>query len=127
MEFPKIDGNIIAVDFDGTLAVHKYPLIGEPHTELIEELIQHRKDGGQLILWTCRSGEDLKKATDWCTEQGLSFDSINEDVPQVKNSEYGRNKSPKVFANIYLDDRCVRTVAGEANNKIVSLLKTYLK
>lgn len=124
MEFPKLDGQIIAVDFDGTLCVHAYPDIGAPNKELIDELIKHKENGGQLILWTCRSTEDLDKAMAWCTEQGLVFDSVNEDVPTVKNSEYGRSKSPKVFANVYLDDRAVRITVGE--DKVTSLLKTYL-
>ena len=36
---------IIAVDFDGTLCENKYPKIGEPNKELIEQLAEERKKG----------------------------------------------------------------------------------
>lgn len=58
---------IIAVDFDGTLCENKWPEIGEPNTELISYLIEMRKTfDAKIILWTCRAGEMLDKAVNWC-------------------------------------------------------------
>lgn len=60
---------IIAVDFDGTLCENKWPEIGEPNTNLIGYLIEMRKSfGAKIILWTCRVGEMLDKAVNWCSE-----------------------------------------------------------
>ena len=39
----------------------------------------------------------------WCKEQGLEFDAINDNLPEIVES-FGSN-SRKVFANIYIDDR----------------------
>ena len=96
---------IIAVDFDGTLCVKsKFPEIGEPNNALIEGLKKRQSLGDKLILWTCRSNLWLDNAVMWCLEQGLEFDAINEDLPEIKGSYFGKNKSNKVFAHIYIDD-----------------------
>ena len=97
---------IIAVDFDDTLAKagEKYPEIGEP-TYLLATLIGLRKifkEHLQIILWTCRAGEALQMAIDYCKERGLEFDAINEDVPATLK---WKSKTPKPFAHIYIDDR----------------------
>jgi len=105
-----LNGNIkrnlvIAVDFDGTLCKHKYPDIGEPNTKLINNLKELVIKKHQLILWTCRDGVVLDEAVAWCKEQGLKLSAVNEDIDSVKKSLFGREKSCKVFADIYLDDR----------------------
>ena len=75
---------IIAVDFDGTLCENKWPEIGEPNTELISYLIEMRKTfDAKIILWTCRAGEMLDKAVNWCSEHGLEFDAVNENLPHI--------------------------------------------
>lgn len=43
------EGDIIAVDFDGTLCENAWPGIGSPYKELIDFLIRCKKDGAQLI------------------------------------------------------------------------------
>ena len=96
---------IIAVDFDGTLCEHKFPEIGEPNAELFDCIKKLKKEGWKIILWTCRSGEYLRKAIAWCEERGLTFDAVNEDLPSIKDSVFGREKSCKVYATFYVDDR----------------------
>jgi hypothetical protein len=95
---------IIAVDFDGTLCEHKFPEIGVPHDIVIKRLMALKWKGHKVILWTCRSGDHLRRAIEWCQKQGLMFDAVNDDIPEIKNSEFGRTKSHKVYADIYLDD-----------------------
>ena len=46
---------IIAVDFDGTLCYSNWPELGEPNRPLIEYLINQKRSGNKLILWTCRA------------------------------------------------------------------------
>ena len=46
---------IIAVDFDGTLCYGNCPELGEPNRPLIEYLINQKRSGNKLILWTCRA------------------------------------------------------------------------
>lgn len=45
---------IIATDFDGTLCENKWPDIGAPNYEVIDYLIEQRRCGCKIVLWTCR-------------------------------------------------------------------------
>ena len=96
---------VIAVDFDGTLCEHCYPEIGQPHVDLIQSLIEARKRGHKLILWTCREDEYLANAVEWCHRQGLDFDAVNQNL--VENIIACRADPRKIFADAYVDDRAV--------------------
>ena len=94
---------IIAVDFDGTLCKHKFPKIGSPNIELINMLKRWKREGHKIILWTCRNGEYLVDAVSWCAKFGLYFDTVNDNVQEVKDNFV--QLSNKVYADIYIDDR----------------------
>jgi predicted mannosyl-3-phosphoglycerate phosphatase (HAD superfamily) len=94
---------VIAADFDGTIVEQKYPHIGAPNEKVIGWLKRQKGRGHKLILWTCRSGERLKEAVEWCGLMGLTFDAVNDDVEQVKKTY--PDKSCKVCADFYIDDR----------------------
>lgn len=96
---------IIAVDFDGTLCEEAiWPSIGEPDVHLIEYLKERQAAGDKLILWTCRSGDHLKAAVNWCaTEHSLYFNAVNENLPETL--EWMGEDSRKIFAHEYIDDR----------------------
>jgi len=105
---------IIAVDFDGTLCENKWPDIGEPNSKLIEYLKRQKAEGNKIILWTCRSGERLEKAVIWCAEQGLMFDALNENLPEIVEKFGGESR--KIFAHIYIDDSNDKTFALPFNS-----------
>lgn len=88
----------IATDFDGTLCIDKFPSIG-PDIGAIPVLKELISKGHQLILNTMRSGEYLTDAVDWITENGIELYGINNTPGQSSWTS-----SPKVFANIYIDD-----------------------
>ena len=91
---------IVAVDFDGTLSLDsQYPNIGRFNTRLYEALMKLKGIGWSIVLWTCREGKELKEAVEWCANNGLKFDAINENPPEVSF------KSRKVVADMYIDDR----------------------
>ena len=94
---------IIAVDFDGTLCKNKWPEIGEANKEMITYLKDRQANGYKLILWTCRVDDMLKNAISWSAEQGLVFDAVNENLPEIVAS-FGTD-TRKIFANEYIDDR----------------------
>ena len=94
---------IIAVDFDGTLCENKWPEIGSANEELIEYLRDRQKNGDKLILWTCRVDDMLRKAIEWCKENELTFDAVNENLPEIIEN-FGSD-TRKIFANEYIDDR----------------------
>jgi hypothetical protein len=84
---------IIAVDFDNTLAfTPDYPEIGDPNRELIKKIKFFQKDGAKIMLFTSRSGKNLKDALEWCAKQGLEFGEV----------------VVKPRADIYIDDRALR-------------------
>ena len=102
----------IAVDFDGCICVNKWPKIGEPRQQVINELIRAQAEGARLILWTCREGAQLDAAVMWCLNHGLRFDAVNDNL-QENIAAYGNN-CRKVWADEYWDDRSVLVVnAGE--------------
>ena len=91
--------------FDGTLCESVFPDIGKPNMALINHLIKRRNQGNKLILWTCRVGERLSEAVEWCKKFGLEFDAVNENLPEM--IELWGGESRKVFADVYIDDKTV--------------------
>ena len=83
-----LDFQTIAVDFDGTLCYSKWPELGQPNQALIEYLQEWKRNGNKLILWTCRAGEALSKAVEWCREQNLEFDAVNDNLPDTTAARY---------------------------------------
>ena len=115
---------IIAVDFDGTLA-HKHPdnidgsyganikkpKIGISRWNIIDKIKEEQSKGTKIILWTCREGILLDEAVSWCSEKGIVFDAINENIPEINQREkkqWGISYKPrKVYATEYWDDKAV--------------------
>ena len=101
---------IIAVDFDGTIieAGH-FPNLGPTLPHAFEVLKKLQEKGHQLILWTCRGKKSLDTAVEFCKENGLVFDAINENI----NKEYYNHTSNKIVANIYIDDSAYPVIKKE--------------
>lgn len=96
---------IVAVDFDGTLAVTDYPRIVRPIINTIRFCKRRKSLGDTLILWTCRQGKELDEAVDWCKRLNLTFDYVNENPPE-RVEIFGDCR--KVYADIYVDDHNVQ-------------------
>jgi len=93
----------IAIDFDGTIVTHAYPAIGKPIPFAIETLKKlQREDHHQLILWTCREGDLLQEAIDYCASRGLEFYAVNSNFPE-ETSDIVRAR--KLEADLFIDDR----------------------
>lgn len=93
---------IIAVDFDGTLAEHRFPDIGKevPHAFNTLKALQQRQV--KLILLTMRHAEWLDEAVKWCSKRGIIFDYINDNPEQLSWTN-----SRKVYAHHYIDDAAI--------------------
>lgn len=88
---------IVAVDFDGTMALHRYPKIGDPvpyALETVRELIKHEH---QIVLYTCRTGQELQDAVEWLASHGIELFGVNTLPDNLANTS-------KPFASIYIDD-----------------------
>lgn len=92
----------IAVDFDGTIAEHRYPDIGRPVPGALAWLERFRSEECRLILLTMRGGVHLAEAVGWCRQHGITFDHVNENPSQRKWTD-----SQKVYAHLYIDDAAV--------------------
>ena len=55
-----------------------------------------------LILWTCREGELLQEAIDYCASRGLEFYAVNSNFPE-ETSDIVRAR--KLEADLFIDDR----------------------
>ena len=114
---------IVAFDFDGTLAVTEWPKIIRPITPVVEYAKRCKANGDQIILNTMREGDRLQEAVDWCREQDIEFDAINDNV-QCMQEFYGNNPR-KIFANEYIDDH--NLVFAGVGNAIQRNLDKYAK
>lgn len=100
---------IVAVDFDGVLCEDRFPGIGRPNYEAVSAVRQMIDAGFEVILWTSRAGDRLTEAVEWCEDYGLHFCAVNENAPSNREryaAEYPE-PSPKVYADVYLDDHCL--------------------
>lgn len=91
---------IIAIDFDGTIAKHEFPKIGDEVPYAFQVMKRLQKYGHKLILWTVRSdienpdrspkegiqpeggGTYLTDAVEFCKERGIEFWGVNENPEQ---------------------------------------------
>lgn len=104
----------IAVDFDNTLVFSNpklYPYFESKDVNLqaFRVLKDYKKHGGQLILFTCRTDEDLEIAIETCRRYGLEFDAVNSDTQDTIDKwrkKYPQSSiSPKPYADLFLEDR----------------------
>lgn len=109
---------IIAVDFDGTLFYTQFPEIIAPNLPLINWCKQQKEQGSILILWTCRSGDNLQAAVEACEKEGLVFDYVNEHSAEALDTFTVTSNSHKVFADIYIDDKAKRPEEIVAENNM---------
>ena len=100
----------IAVDFDGTIVEHRYPIIGEEKLFAFETMKQLQKLGHQLILWTFRCGKELDEAVDYCSKHGIEFYAINKSYPEEEFDE--REISRKIDTDLFIDDRNIGGFIG---------------
>lgn len=90
----------IAVDFDGTIVKHEFPAVGELIPGAVRTLQTLAKFGCEIILWTCREGNYLEDAVNFCKENKIPIHSVN------RNSENLIGYAVrKIVASLYIDDR----------------------
>ena len=89
---------VIAIDFDGTCVTHEYPYMGSDigAVPVLKELADA---GYHLVLNTMRSGKTEKEAVKWFKENDIPLYGVNSNPDQKSWT-----KSPKVFADLYIDD-----------------------
>lgn len=113
----------IAVDFDGTCVTHEYPKIGKDigAISVLKELVYK---GHKLILFTMRSnlleipnvegevnlkkdvgvGNYLDEAVEWFKQNEIELYGVN-----INPTQHKWTKSPKAYAELYIDDAALFT------------------
>lgn len=101
---------VIACDFDDTIGEYVNGVL-EIKSMAISVLTELQRNGVEIILWTCRKGDTLREAVEACRAAGLEFDAVNENAPrhmqrwlEAHPEDVGQPQSPKVYADLYLDD-----------------------
>lgn len=94
---------IYAIDFDGTIVEDKFPAIGELIPYAIEccKILQERDN--EVILWTCRTAEQLEMVLDFLKLKGFVPAIVNDDSNKMKEL-FPVGRPRKVYADIYIDD-----------------------
>lgn len=96
-EFEKHHRLIIAVDFDDTIFnAHGNP--GWTYSGVVEILLRWQ-DNATIICWTSSLPERYDFIRSVFTAHGIRLDDINANAPGIAP------RGPKIYANIYLDDR----------------------
>lgn len=97
---------LISIDFDGTIVNHAFPAIGDPIPDAFEVMKELQDTGYGLILCTCRedepNGKYLTEAVEFCKQNGITFRSVNCNLPE---DDFRPPGGRKVFAHVYIDDR----------------------
>lgn len=94
---------IIAIDFDGTICRSTFPAIEGTMPGAKEVITRLHEQGHYLIIWTCRTGQNLLDAVNWMLEEGIPFDRVNDHNPD-NLARYG-DGGKKVYAHCYIDDK----------------------
>jgi hypothetical protein len=95
---------VLAIDMDGTLLQYDGwkgdAHYGDPNPGMKQMLEEIRKAGWLIVVWTTRGGDGAIR--NHLAKHQIPFDYIN------KNPGGPPSSSPKIFADVYLDDRAVR-------------------
>jgi hypothetical protein len=99
---------LIAIDMDGTITKQAYPEIGEPLTGAFQVMKELQAAGHRLVLWSCREDvgsspehHNLKRAIEFCRQNGIEFESVNENIL----AGFAPLKGRKIYADVYIDDK----------------------
>jgi hydroxymethylpyrimidine pyrophosphatase-like HAD family hydrolase len=95
---------IIALDFDGTVVNHIYPEIGYILPNFLHTIKRIVEKKHKIILYTMRDGIELDDAVNYLKNLNIPLYGINRNLTQ--NNWTG---SPKVYANLYIDDAALGT------------------
>jgi len=92
-------GEYIAIDFDGSVVTHEYPLVGVELPNCVKVLKALVDKGHDLILFTMRGDKQLDDAVKWFEERGITLYGI-----QTNPTQKHWTDSPKAYAGLYIDD-----------------------
>lgn len=113
----------VGCDFDSTLCMNEenFPICANP-SEGFEVLKDFQAAGGKVILWTCRNGEALKMAEDYCQEMGLKLNAVNAQMDEQLELAKAKGlecSSRKIYCDMYIDDKDPRAMMYGIDWKLI--------
>lgn len=96
-EFEKFGELIIAVDFDDTI-YNTHRNAGWCYLGVVKTLLRWQ-DHAKIVAWTASTEDRYDFIRSIYEAHGIRLDAINENVNGIER------RGPKIYANIYLDDR----------------------
>lgn len=95
---------IIAIDFDGTICRSShFPAIDGEMPDAVSVIRQLKAEGHYIIIWTCRTGDNLIAAVNWLVGHKIPFDRVNDHNPD--NAALYGGSGRKIYAHCYIDDK----------------------
>lgn len=95
---------IFAIDFDGTIVMHRFPEIGPEVPGAGRAIRGLHAAGHNIIIWTCRTlarpQPGIEEMIVWLKRNDVPYDAINCNM-------FGATfySMPKIYADVYIDDR----------------------
>ncbi len=88
----------IVIDFDGSVVTHDYPRVGVSigSVPVLKKLVENKH---RLVLFTMRSGKELKDAVNWFKENEIPLFGV-----QTNPSQHEWTDSPKAYGQLIIDD-----------------------
>lgn len=94
---------IILIDFDNTIAKEEYPRIGYIYPLADHVIRRWYEDGNEIVINTCRIGEEEAAVYRCLKENEIPYDYINCNIPRLIES-FGKD-CRKLFGDINIDDK----------------------
>lgn len=98
-----LDYKYVAFDFDGTIVEDSFPNITKLRPYAKEVINKFSAMGGRVLIHTCRTGELEQDVIDFLEKEGIHYDTINANHPEMQ-AMYG-NDPRKLGADLYIDDK----------------------
>ena len=96
---------ILAIDFDLTICISKYPGLGEERSNAGFYIRMLVEAGYGIVINTCREGILIGDAIKWLHQYNIPYHYVNCNFPHLIE-EFGAD-CRKISANLYIDDKCL--------------------
>lgn len=107
---------IIAFDFDDTIVHTQWPTI-VGFRPFAKQCLQELHDAGCfIIIHTCRSKEHEAAAAQFLKDNGVHFDLINANHPQL--IQVFEADCRKISADVYVDDKNIQSLMDPASHDL---------
>lgn len=68
-----------------------------------------------IIIWTCRSDNELEKCKQFLKDNKIHFDYINTNTDYIQKLwDFEHFTSPKIYADFYIDDRSICSLMNKS-------------